>query len=114
MITAQQWCIDEGSIAHWMYNPQTNKIYISRDVFEEGRNWEWNQSKNSEIAVIHQSLLCLITQQFGVSDNFLKFIQIHSKRSLIWISLCLLDIYEPSNYHEAFGHPNWEMAISKS
>jgi hypothetical protein len=32
--------VEEGSKAHRMYNPQTNKIVVSRDVvFEESKSW---------------------------------------------------------------------------
>jgi len=35
--------VEQGSKAHRMYNPQTNKIVISRDViFEESRSWQWD------------------------------------------------------------------------
>jgi hypothetical protein len=31
-----------------MYNPQTNKIIVSKDVvFEESRSWEWNADTSS-------------------------------------------------------------------
>lgn len=40
--------VEEGSKAHRLYNPQSRRIVVSRDVvFEETISWEWN-SKNSE------------------------------------------------------------------
>lgn len=37
--------VDEGSKAHRMYNPQSNRIELNRDVvFEESRSWEWKSN----------------------------------------------------------------------
>ena len=44
--------IEEGSKAHRMYNPQTNKIVVSRDVvFEEIEKWDWEAAETEEISV---------------------------------------------------------------
>ena len=44
--------IEEGSKAHRMYNPQTNKIVVSRDVvFEETEKWDWEAAETEEISV---------------------------------------------------------------
>ena len=43
--------VEDGSKAHRLYDPQQNKIHVSRDVkFEENREWNWNAS-----AVISES-----------------------------------------------------------
>jgi hypothetical protein len=35
--------VEEGSKAHRLYDPQTRRIVVSRDVvFEEGESWKWN------------------------------------------------------------------------
>jgi hypothetical protein len=35
--------VEEGSKAHRLFNPQTKKIVVSRDVvFEEGKTWNWD------------------------------------------------------------------------
>jgi hypothetical protein len=44
----------EGSKAHRLYNPQTRRIVVSRDViFEETFNWQWNTEfgENSDFVV---------------------------------------------------------------
>ncbi|XP_066351663.1 uncharacterized protein [Miscanthus floridulus] len=39
--------IEEGSKAHRMYNPKTNKFVVSRDVvFEESLKWSWESTDN--------------------------------------------------------------------
>jgi hypothetical protein len=46
--------VEEGSKAHRLYNPQTKKIVVSRDViFEEAASWNWNSEfgENSEFIV---------------------------------------------------------------
>lgn len=45
--------VEQGSKAHRMFNPQTNKLVISRDVvFEKSRSWDWKSSLDfSEDAV---------------------------------------------------------------
>jgi hypothetical protein len=46
--------VEEGSKAHRLYNPQTKKIVVSRDViFEEAVAWNWNSEfgENSEFIV---------------------------------------------------------------
>jgi hypothetical protein len=46
--------VEEGSKAHRLYNPQTRKIVVSRDVvFEENVPWRWSAEfgENSEFAV---------------------------------------------------------------
>ncbi|CAD6251242.1 unnamed protein product [Miscanthus lutarioriparius] len=43
--------IKEGSKAHRMYNPKTNKIVVSRDVvFEESLKWSWESADNFSFA----------------------------------------------------------------
>ena len=46
--------VEEGSKAHRLYNPQTKKIVVSRDViFEEAVAWNWNSEfgENSKFIV---------------------------------------------------------------
>jgi len=44
--------IAEGSKAHRMYNPHTNKIVVSRDVvFEEGVKWSWDAAETEIFSV---------------------------------------------------------------
>lgn len=39
---------NKESKAYWLYNPETKKILISRDVhFDETRGWEWNDDPQS-------------------------------------------------------------------
>jgi len=39
--------VEEGSKAHRMYNPKSNRIVVSRDVvFEESVKWSWEPAKN--------------------------------------------------------------------
>ena len=43
--------IEEGSKAHRMYNPKTNKIVVSRDVvFEESLKWSWESADSFNFA----------------------------------------------------------------
>jgi len=40
--------VEEGSKAHRLYDPDTNKIIVSRDVvFEEGAVWKWDSADRS-------------------------------------------------------------------
>jgi hypothetical protein len=44
---------EDGSKAHRMFNPQTNKIVVSRDVvFEEGEKWSWETAETEDFSVI--------------------------------------------------------------
>jgi hypothetical protein len=46
--------VKEGSKAHRLFDPQTKKIVVSRDViFEEAEAWKWNSEfgENSEFVV---------------------------------------------------------------
>jgi len=43
--------IEEGSKAHRMFNPLTNKIVVSRDVvFEEATKWSWDATYSEEFS----------------------------------------------------------------
>jgi hypothetical protein len=43
--------IEEGSKAHRMYDPKTNRIVVSRDVvFEEYVKWSWDTAGSEEFA----------------------------------------------------------------
>lgn len=40
---------EPGTKAYRLYDPNNNKVHVSRDVtFEEGKSWEWNHGENSE------------------------------------------------------------------
>ena len=40
---------EEGSKAYRMYDPQSKKLHISRDVFfEEEKAWEWGETANQD------------------------------------------------------------------
>jgi hypothetical protein len=44
--------IEEGSKAHRMFNPQTNRIVVSRDVvFEETVMWSWDATDTEDFSV---------------------------------------------------------------
>lgn len=44
--------VEEGSKAHRLYDPDTNKIIVSRDVvFEEAKMWNWNSALDSDNSV---------------------------------------------------------------
>ena len=44
--------VEEGSKAHRLYDPNTNKIIVSRDVvFEEAKMWNWNLALDSDNSV---------------------------------------------------------------
>jgi hypothetical protein len=41
--------IEDGSKAHRMYNPQSNKAVVSRDVvFEEIVKWSWDAAESKD------------------------------------------------------------------
>lgn len=43
---------EEGSKAHRLYDPDSNRIIVSRDViFEESLMWKWNSSSVAESSV---------------------------------------------------------------
>ena len=56
MIEVCQWFyfgIKEGNKAHRMFNPQSNKIMVSRDVvFEETEIWSWDAAKVQDFSEI--------------------------------------------------------------
>ena len=48
--------IEEGSKAHRMFNPQTNRIVVSRDVvFEETVMWDWDATDTEGFSVEMES-----------------------------------------------------------
>jgi hypothetical protein len=62
--------VEEGSKAHRLYNPQTKRIVVSRDVvFEESVAWEWNAEfgQNSDFDV--EETVEATVQPFVVGNN---------------------------------------------
>ena len=44
--------IEDDSKAHRMYNPQSNKVVVSRDiVFEETVKWRWDATETDDFSV---------------------------------------------------------------
>lgn len=44
--------VEDGSKAHRLYDPRTNRIVISRDVvFEESKMWEWSSALGDDNSV---------------------------------------------------------------
>jgi len=63
--------VEEGSKAHIMYDPENNKIVVSRDVvFEEKKVWNWEsamgQNVSSEVIVENDFEYDYV--DFGVND----------------------------------------------
>jgi hypothetical protein len=45
--------IEEGSKAHRMFNPNNNRIVVSRDVvFEESRKWSWDAAEKTDFVEV--------------------------------------------------------------
>ena len=62
--------VEDGSKAHRLYDPQTKKIVISRDVvFEEAVAWKWGSeySEGSEFVVVE--VVEAITQTQGAGGR---------------------------------------------
>jgi len=63
--------VEEESKAHRMFNPQTNKLVVSRDVvFEESKSWNWKSSnefsEDADFTIEKQDHF--ITQIVGSAD----------------------------------------------
>jgi len=63
--------VEEGSKAHIMYDPENNKIVVSRDVvFEEKKVWNWESSMGQNVSseVIVENDFEYDYVDFGVND----------------------------------------------
>ncbi|XP_049369398.1 uncharacterized protein LOC125834277 [Solanum verrucosum] len=93
------------SKAYRIFQPQTNKIMVSRDVqFLEDEQWEWNEESRVKN---HNSQLDY--------DDLVDDQPIRGTRSLSDIyERCNVAVFEPAGYEEAKMDQNWTNAMKEA
>ena len=109
---------NSSSKAYKVYQPQTRKIIVSRDVFfNEEEKWNWEQTKETSTSK-QKSSLTSQTREEQASEQWQEELEddlpTRGARQLHDIyQRCNVAICEPAGYEEAIKDQKWQKAMEE-